>query len=53
MPDLRFGQRQRVPISRALAMKPNVMLCDEVTSALDPELVGEVLQVLEDWPRTG
>jgi polar amino acid transport system ATP-binding protein len=40
------GQQQRVAIARALAMKPNVMLFDEVTSALDPELVGEVLKVI-------
>lgn len=40
------GQQQRVAIIRALAMKPEIMLFDEVTSALDPELVGEVLDVL-------
>jgi polar amino acid transport system ATP-binding protein len=40
------GQQQRVAIARALAMKPKVMLFDEVTSALDPELVGEVLEVI-------
>jgi polar amino acid transport system ATP-binding protein len=42
------GQQQRVAIARALALKPKVMLFDEITSALDPELVGEVLQVLRD-----
>jgi polar amino acid transport system ATP-binding protein len=41
------GQQQRVAIARALAMAPSVMLCDEITSALDPELVGEVLRVVE------
>ncbi len=42
------GQKQRVAIARALAMEPRLMLFDEVTSALDPELVGEVLAVLRD-----
>jgi polar amino acid transport system ATP-binding protein len=42
------GQQQRVAIARALAMRPRLMLFDEVTSALDPELVGEVLQVIRD-----
>ncbi len=41
------GQQQRVAIARALAMAPSVLLCDEITSALDPELVGEVLRVVE------
>ncbi len=47
------GQRQRVAIARALAMSPAVMLLDEVTSALDPELVGEVLAVIEQLAREG
>jgi len=41
------GRQQRVAIARALAMKPRLMLFDEITSALDPELVGEVVKVLE------
>ena len=47
------GQKQRVAIARALAMKPQVMLFDEVTSALDPELVGEVLAVMRQLAREG
>jgi len=45
------GQKQRVAIARALAMEPSGLLCDEITSALDPELKGEVLAVLEDLKR--
>jgi ABC-type polar amino acid transport system ATPase subunit len=45
------GQQQRVAIARALMMRPHVMLFDEVTSALDPELVGEVLVVMRDLAR--
>ncbi len=47
------GQQQRVAIARALAMEPDIMLFDEVTSALDPELVGEVLQVMQDLAENG
>ncbi len=47
------GQQQRVAIARALAMKPKVMLFDEVTSALDPELVGEVLAVMRQLAEEG
>ena len=47
------GQQQRVAIARALAMQPKMMLFDEVTSALDPELVGEVLAVMQDLAAEG
>ena len=47
------GQQQRVAIARSLAMQPKLMLFDEITSALDPELTGEVLKVLEDMARSG
>ena len=47
------GQQQRVAIARALMMRPHVMLFDEVTSALDPELVGEVLVVMRDLAKDG
>ena len=47
------GQQQRVAIARALAMRPRMMLFDEVTSALDPELVGEVLEVMKGLAEEG
>ncbi|MFT0548768.1 amino acid ABC transporter ATP-binding protein [Allopusillimonas ginsengisoli] len=47
------GQQQRVAIARSLAMQPKVMLFDEVTSALDPQLTGEVLRVIENLARGG
>ena len=47
------GQKQRVAIARALCMEPKVLLFDEPTSALDPELIGEVLHVMEDLARGG
>ena len=51
--ELSGGQQQRVAIARALVMRPKVMLFDEPTSALDPELVGEVLRVMEELAREG
>lgn len=47
------GQKQRIAIARALAMNPDVMLFDEPTSALDPEMVGEVLSVMQDLAKAG
>src|SRR5262245_3141349 len=47
------GQKQRVAIARALCMEPKVLLFDEPTSALDPELIGEVLRVMEDLAHGG
>ena len=51
--ELSGGQKQRVAIARALAMQPLGLLCDEITSALDPELKGEVLEILESLKRQG
>ncbi|MBU5427666.1 amino acid ABC transporter ATP-binding protein [Tissierella pigra] len=47
------GQKQRIAIARSLAMDPTVILFDEVTSALDPEMVGEVLNVMKELAKTG
>ena len=51
--ELSGGQQQRVAIARALAMDPEIMLFDEPTSALDPELVSEVLTVLQELAESG
>ena len=51
--ELSGGQQQRVAIARALAMQPNVMLFDEPTSALDPEMIKEVLDVMQELARSG
>jgi polar amino acid transport system ATP-binding protein len=47
------GQQQRVAIARALALEPRILLCDEITSALDPEMVGEVLDVVAELAKGG
>ncbi|OLS02777.1 amino acid ABC transporter ATP-binding protein [Tissierella creatinophila] len=52
-PSLSGGQKQRIAIARALAMEPEIMLFDEVTSALDPEMIGEVLNVMKELAKSG
>jgi general L-amino acid transport system ATP-binding protein len=47
------GEQQRVAIARALALRPRVLLCDEITSALDPEMVNEVLEVIQELALSG
>ena len=51
--ELSGGQQQRVAIARALAMQPNIMLFDEPTSALDPEMIKEVLDVMQELAKSG
>ncbi|TIM92273.1 MAG: ATP-binding cassette domain-containing protein, partial [Mesorhizobium sp.] len=51
--ELSGGQQQRVGIARAVAMGPKILLLDEITSALDPELVGEVLEVVRSLAEDG
>ena len=51
--ELSGGQQQRVAIARALAMEPKIMLFDEPTSALDPEMIKEVLDVIEELAESG
>jgi len=51
--NLSGGQKQRLSMARSLAMNPDIILFDEVTSALDPEMVGEVLELIEELAQTG